>query len=404
MIRHIDLAGLALVTSESDNPFVRYRSLLHSYQRWRAAGRTDASFVALVEELDDAVAAIDGRGFRRTPIGRHDRLDAALGARIWVKDETGNVAGSHKGRHLFGLMLLLRVIERLGTTGPAQEAAPLAVASCGNAALAAAVVAAAARRRLEVFVPADADPAVVDRLRSLGAAIVACERGAPSAGDPCYHRFRSAVAAGAVPFGCQGSDNGLTIEGGATLAWETAESLAGAGVAPDRMMVQVGGGALASACIQGIDEAVALGVLPRPPVYDTVQTEGAYPLARAYAAVTERVRSGASPAEALRDAARHRSRYMWAWETAPASIAGGILDDETYDWAAVVGGMLRTGGSVTVAGEDTLVEANELARRTTGINVDHTGSAGLAGLLAQSRSGVEIPDLDVVVVFSGVRR
>ena len=43
--------------------------------------------------------------------------------------------------------------------------APLAIASCGNAALAAAVVARAADRRLRVFIPPDADPAVVARLR-----------------------------------------------------------------------------------------------------------------------------------------------------------------------------------------------------------------------------------------------
>ena len=117
--------------------------------------------MALVEELDDAVAAVDGRGFRRTPLRAVRRLSTRPSvARVWVKDETGNVSGSHKGRHLFGLMILLRVVERLGLIGPAEAAAPLAIASCGNAALAAAVVAAAAAgRRLEVFVPVDADPA-----------------------------------------------------------------------------------------------------------------------------------------------------------------------------------------------------------------------------------------------------
>jgi threonine synthase len=301
-------------------------------------------------------------------------------------------------------MILVRVIERLGGAGRSWEAAPLAIASCGNAALAAAVVAAAAGRRLEVFIPADADPAVVHRLGSLGAALTVCERAPSSVGDPCYQRFVAAVDAGAVPFGCQGTDNGLVIEGGATLAWETAEELAAAGVAPERLIVQVGGGALASACMQGIDEAVALNVLPSTPVYDSVQTVGAYPLARAHAAVASRIRGGAVPDVALREAAHHRSGYMWPWETRPTSVAHGIIDDETYDWAAVVGGMVRTGGSVIVVDEQTLVEANDLARQTTGINVDHTGSAGLAGLLARSRSGVSAGGTDVVVVFSGASR
>jgi len=413
MTRRLDLAGLPFVTSDSENPFVRYRSLLHAYHRWREAGRDDGSFVALVDDLDAGVADVDGRGFRRTPLVRHDALDAAVGARVWVKDETANVSGSHKGRHLFGLMIVIRVAERLGALSTEQAAAPLAIASCGNAAVAAAVIAAAAGRRLEVFVPVDADPSVLERLVWLGATLTVCPRppGAAvgSGGDPCYQRFVAAVGAGAIPFGCQGPDNGLAIEGGATLAWETAEALAAAGAAPERIMVQVGGGALASACFQGFREAVELGVLAGLPVFDTMQTSGGYPLARAWAAVAASIRDeGLGPAEALRHAAEHRSRYMWPWETIPASVAHGILDDETYDWLAVVRGMVETGGSVTVADEAALAEANRLARTATGIDVDHTGSAGLAGLAVLLShlgiSGLDPSASSAVVIFSGARR
>ena len=47
---------------------------------------------------------------------------------------------------------------------------------------------------------------------------------------------------------------------------------------------------------------------------------------------------------------------------APRSIAHGILDDETYDWVAVVEGMLKTGGWPLVVDEDRLVDANAFAR------------------------------------------
>ena len=70
---------------------------------WRAAW-TLAAADALVDEVDAAVAAVDGVGFHVTPFGRADALSDALGfaptGGVWVKDETGNVAGSHKGRHL----------------------------------------------------------------------------------------------------------------------------------------------------------------------------------------------------------------------------------------------------------------------------------------------------------------
>jgi threonine synthase len=108
--------------------------------------------------------------------------------------------------------------------------------------------------------------------------------------------------------------------------------------------------------------------------------------------------------EALSYAAMHRSEFMWPWEEEPHSVAHGILDDETYDWLAVVEGMLRTGGSPVVVGEDLLVHANELAVGATGIDVDPTGSSGLAGLIAL-RDGGEIGDHErVAVLFTGVRR
>jgi threonine synthase len=402
--RHMDLAERVLVTSDHPNPFVRYRSLLYAHDRWAGAGRDDGEFVDLVGGLDAAVAEVDGRGFRHTPFGRHPSLDAATRLRVWVKDETGNVSGSHKGRHVFGLMVALQALDRLGVLPVAQRTAPLAIASCGNAALAAAVVAAAGRRWLQVFVPEWADPAVIDRLRGLGADIRTCPRLPGRAGDPAYAEFRQAVAGGAVPFGCQGPDNGLTIEGGQTLGWELAEDLAGSGARPQRLLIQVGGGALATACARGLAEARTLDGRTAVPALHAVQTAGAAPLARAHARLVARIGAGATPAEALVEAARHRSDYMWPWEAEPAGIATGILDDETYDWLGVVSAMVETGGDAVVVDDALVAEATELARRTTGIDVDETGSVGLAGVLAELRAGRLAPGAEVVVVFTGVRR
>ncbi len=389
----------------SDNPFVRYRALLSSYARWRACGGSDTGFVELVEELDDAVARIDGGGFRVTPL-----LPApSLGDGLWVKDETGNVSGSHKGRHVAGIMLHLRVAERLGLDDPA-VVAPLAIASCGNAALAAAVVARAGGRRLDVFVPSDAEPNVLDRLRQLDARVTICRRENDQRGDPCYLRFRQAVAEGAVPFGCQGTDNGLAIEGGCTLGWELAAQLAQAGVQARRVVVQVGGGALATAVMRGLGDAVHASVdawgggSDGLPTLHAVQTQGAWPLVRAYRRLLAEVDGGVPPGDALARARTQRDRYMWPWEDVPASAAGGILDDETYDWMAIVESLLETGGSGLIVGEDELLDANHKARAATGIDVDVTGSAGLAGALELRRRGVSRPGEQVVVLFTGRRR
>ncbi len=408
LVRVLDTAALRWPEGRDESPFLRYRSLLRSHHLALAGGLSDDDYRGLVATIDAAVAEVDGHGFRVTPFARADELSSRLGfgadGGVWVKNETGNVSGSHKARHMMGLALHLQVVSKLDLTGKGSTPA-LAIASCGNAALAAAVVARAARRQLEVFVPVDAPAAVVARLKALGARITVCPREEGAAGDPTYHRLRDAIAAGALPFTCQGNENGLVIEGGETLGWEIASSIRQwDGARLDRVIVQVGGGALASSVIQSLREAVELRALPRSPRVDTVQTRSVYPLKRAYDRVAARLQAGEDRETALRYAATHRSRFMWPWESAPHSVAQGILDDETYDWLAVVGGMLATGGSPLVVDEALLEEANDLGRNTTGIDVDHTGSSGLAGLLALVREGAVDPEERVVVLFTGARR
>ena len=92
---------------------------------------------------------------------------------------------------------------------------------------------------------------------------------------------------------------------------------------------------------------------------------------------------------------------MWPWEPAGTSVASGILDDEAYDWASVVDALFRTGGTAIAVGEDDLVRANELARSATGIDVDPTGSAGLAGLVALRKTHAVSPDARAAVLFTG---
>ena len=377
----------------SPDPYVRYRALLSPYRLLRAAGLPDQAWLDLAGGLGEALRRVDGHGFRVTPLALQPGLALAAGhaGDLWVKDETGNVSGSHKARHLALVMLYLEVLRAARLpAGEGLRARRLAIASCGNAALAAAVVARAADWPLDVFVPPDAEAAVVERLAALGAQRTVCERRPGEAGDPCYLRFREAVAAGALPFGVQGPDNGLAIEGGRTLAFELCQGWRDAGAAPDALFVQVGGGALASAVAQGLRLAVAAGVLPRAPRLVVVQTEGCAPLERAWR------RLGSTP---LPEAARHRRRYMWPWEATPHSLAHGILDDETYDWWAIAEGMRATGGSAVVVDEGAVARAQGLARPHAGIAATATGTAGLAGLLA-----APAPGQGVAVLFTGVER
>ena len=352
--------------------------------------------MALVRELDAAIGEVYGHGFVETPLVGAPALADSLGLRadgLWLKDDTGNVGGSHKARHLFGVLLHLRVQDVSGR---------LAIASCGNAALAAAVVARAARQPLAVFIPTWADPVVVDALEGLGAQIHRCERRAGESGDPAYLRFQEAVSAGAVPFSCQGTMTPATLDGGRTLGWELADQIAARGVSGAlHLYVQVGGGALASATWAGLREGIDHGGLPVEPVMHPVQTRFCAPLARAWEALCA---ASPDPAARMELARTQPDRFMWAWEEVAASAASGILDDLTYDWLGIVEAMQASQGWPVVVNENTVMDAHARVHRHTDIDADATGTSGLAGLLHDREQGALDGDAQGLVLITGVTR
>ena len=384
------------VVQKEQNPYLAYRSLTAVDAFGDAIGLDDQVRRRIIVDADAQVETVAGTGFRITSLERANRLSDALGfsdnGGIWVKNDTGNVAGSHKARHLFGILLHLLMAEEAGVAPWARGSRPpLAIASCGNAAIAAATLARSADWPIRVFVPVGAGREVLDLIASLGADIVECpRRGDDPPGDPCIHRFREAVSGGAVPFSVQGTENAWCLDGGRTIGWELASQASGlfSGASFDRVFVQVGGGAFVSCVGEGL---LQLGHRPR---MHAVQTEGCAPLARAW---DEAERQGF-----LDDVEHHWSECMWPWEETPHSLADGILDDETYDWLGAVSVMVRTGGHPIVATEDVVHTAYAMAHDFTDIDVSPTGSAGLAGVL-QMRHDIG-DDERIAVMFSGVRR
>lgn len=425
LVRRIDPEALTFPAVLGGNPYVQCRAVMSYGPRARALGVEDAQLVETIEQLDEAIERVDGHGFAPTPLRAEPALAAACAGPVgtlWAKDETGNVAGSHKARHLMGVMIHLRLAEVAGIRDRAHRPS-LAIASCGNAALAAGVVAAAAEWPLEVFVPPQANAHSVERLRSLGATVTRCPRD-DRPGDPCMRAFEAALARGALPFSVQGRVNGLAVEGGLTLGYELAAQVRAGPGRLDAVVVQVGGGALGSACWHALRDAVAWGVLPSLPRLHTVQTTGAWPLRRAYDRVVELIGARAGgpvphePLEradwlrrcpapivdgALVHAATHRASFMGPWETEPQSVACGILDDETYDWWALVEGMIRTGGIPIVADEGALVAAHEAVGRHTRVRASATGTAGVGGIWAMAKDAV-FAEQTVAVLLTGVER
>ena len=371
------------------NPFLRYRQLLWSWHRWTAANLSDDDFVAMTHALDDSVKEVAGTGFVTTPARWVDSLGAVSQAPVFAKDETGNVGGSHKARHLMGLLLHLAV-------DAVANDVRLAISSCGNAALGAATVARAANRPIDVFIPTWADPKVVSALDNLEATIHVCERQANESGDPCMLRFQEAVEGGALPFGVQATENLWTLDGGRTIGWELADQLGADSV--DNVLVQVGGGALLTSCAIGLLEGAALGPLGHVPRVWAVQAQQCAPFEKAWSQIP----AAASVDERLSLAEQQAEQLMTPWPD-PSSAATGILDDVTYDWLGVARALLLTGGSSVVASEDDIESANQRVR-AAGYNSDHTGSAGYAGLLAALRERTIAPTDKTAVLFTGVRR
>ncbi|MGE5259238.1 MAG: pyridoxal-phosphate dependent enzyme [Hyphomicrobiales bacterium] len=393
----------------------------------------------------------EGRDFEVTPLTAAAGLASALGrpGRLWVKDETGNVTGSHKGRHLMATLLYLEALRELRGGG---EKKVLAIYSCGNAALGAAAVARAGGYELHAFVPEDVDPAVAAMLAERDAVVEKIPRAGTGAGDPCYLAFQKALDDnGWVPFACAGNDNWSNIEGGATLGWELILQLLDRSEKLDSLVIQVGGGALARSVAQAFEEALQLGFIDALPRIHVCQPEGGFPFVRAYllslAEIARRsgqafdlgYERGADPAaqlqkmkafarsrpdqiqtiaalaqrsffsprvqSVLKDMAATSGLFMWPWDgAAPHSLAHGILDDLTYDWYYLLCAVLRSGGRAEILAEAAIREAYEAAQSHTGIPVCPTGASGLAGLMQLQASGAVSPGEAVGIFFTGFDR
>jgi threonine synthase len=196
-----------LPDSANLNPFSRYSKHLCS---GRLAEQFGVDLDEIVNRVSKGLNKIGEPSFLVTPVQLESDLSSHLGLNVHVKNETGNVAGSHKARHLMGTLLYIEVMLKAGVL---KEKPRLAIYSCGNAALGASAVAAASGYELEVFVPDSVNPLVEDKLHHYGAKVNKVKRMAGELGDPCYNRFQEALQKGAVAFSCSGPDNWANLVG-----------------------------------------------------------------------------------------------------------------------------------------------------------------------------------------------
>lgn len=198
------------------------------------------------DEVVTAAGRIAGVAVR-TPLLRNDTLDAATGARIFLKPENLQRTGSFKFRGAYN---------RLSAIPAAERAGGVVAFSSGNHAQGVALAARLLDMPAVIVMPSDAPPIKVERTRGHGAEVVFYDR---------LTEDRDSIAAalaakrGAVvvpPF-----NDRHVISGQGTAGLEAAADLAALGLTADLAIVCCGGGGLASGFAVG-SQAPVIAVEP----------------------------------------------------------------------------------------------------------------------------------------------
>lgn len=303
----------------------------------------------MVSERDvrDAAARIAGQAVR-TPLLRSDALDAATGARIWLKPECLQRTGSFKFRGAYN---------RLSALAPGEAPGGVVAYSSGNHAQGVALAAKLLGLPAVIVMPADAPPVKVARTRGHGAEVVFYDR---------YAEDRAAIAAalaaerGAVivpPY-----DDPYIIAGQGTAGLEAAQDLAAMGIAPDLGISCCGGGGLTSGFALGVGVPVV-----------AVEPEGYDDVARSLA--SGRIETVENPGPTICDALQTPS---------PSPLTFGLMQ--------------RLGVRAVVVSEVQVLAAMAFAFRELKLVVEPGGAAALAAALAGL---VDLEGRTAAIILSG---
>jgi threonine dehydratase len=299
------------------------------------------------DDVEEARIRIAGR-VRRTPLAQVD-ADAFPGP-AWLKLEFLQHTGTFKARGAFNRILAARERDEL------DPEVGVVAASGGNAGLAHAFAAGALGVPATVYVPGNASPVKVQRLRDLGATVV-------QAGTEYADAYDAAVvhAKNTGAIFCHAYDQPEMAAGAGTLALELLDDLADGF---DTVVVAVGGGGLMAGVAAALEgTATIVGVEPV-----TAPT-----LAEALAA--------GEPVD------------VKVSGVAADSLGARRLGDIAFDVAT------RTRVRSLLVEDDDLVRARQLLWDDRRIVVEHGAAAALAALT----SGAYVPEAGerVVVVLCG---
>jgi len=299
-----------------------------------------------------------------TPLVRADALAAALGMRrLWIKDERSNPTHSFKDRVV---AVALAAAVEMGYR-------VLACPSTGN--LANAVAAAAARAGIEsvVLVPANLEPEKIFASAVYGGMLVKVDGGYDD-----VNRLASELADEREDWAFVNVNvRPYYAEGSKTIGFEIAEHLGWR--LPRQIVVPVASGAQLVKIDKAFREFASLGLVPDTAV--TVygaQASGCAPVAAAFAA-------GADVVQPVR----------------PDTIAKSLAIGNPADGPYVLDVVRRTGGSVSAAPDDEIVDSIRMLAATEGIFGETAAGVTLAVLRRLLDAGQLDPDEETVIINSG---
>jgi threonine dehydratase len=198
-----------------------------------------------VPTIDDVRAAADRiKGIAvRTPLIRNDALDAALGAKVFVKAENLQRGGAFKMRGATNAIAAL---------SPDVRARGVIAFSSGNHAIAVSTAAKLFGIKATIVMPSDAPRIKLETTRSLGATVVTYDRVRESREEIGARLSEETGASMIKPF-----DDPNVIAGQGTLGLEIAEE-----ISPDVLVVQGSGGGLSTGTALALPKAAVFVVEP----------------------------------------------------------------------------------------------------------------------------------------------
>jgi len=303
-------------------------------------------------DVDEAAKRLKGVAVR-TPLLNWAVLDAAVGARVFLKAETLQRTGSFKFRGGYN---------RLAQIPAEQKAAGVVAYSSGNHAQGVAAAAGLLGMRATIVMPSDAPLAKRQRTAALGAEVVLYDRDTE---DRAAIARKLASERGAVivpPY-----DDPMIIAGQGTLGKEVAEDLAALGLTPEVLVIGASGGGLAAGTSLALKHAV-----PALKIY-TAEPEGFDDTARSF-------KSGQRESNAKLS----------------GTICDALMTQTPGEWTFPINARL-IGDGVT-ATDDEVGKAVAFAYRELKLVVEPGGAIGLAALLAGK---VPVQGKVTVAVLSG---